>query len=763
MKTPTILLALSMPLFAQQGNRKGHDDMSPVVPAELIPPAPVLSVEEALKTFKLADGFIIEPVVSEPLVEKPVALAFDGEGRMWVVEMRGYMPDLDANGEDIPQGRIVILEDTDDDGQVDKRTVFLDNMLLPRSVALVKDGVLIGGNEALYYCKRNGVDRIGEPVVVDSAYAPSGNVEHRSNGLMPHINNWLYNAKSDQRYRWKDGELHKDDTQFRGQWGITMDDFGRLYHNNNSTLLRGDHLLPETMDSFAVAKFNPDSSTQLGSNHVHPARVTPGVNRAYIAKSNGYDQDTLDPKTHKLINTTAAAGLAIYRGDNFPDDYKGIAFTTESVVNLVSAARISIDGNKFTGKHLFSNDEFLTSTDERFRPVNVYTAPDGCLYLVDFYHGIIQHKTYMTSYLRDQYESRGLQGPSYEHGRIYRIRHQDTPRGPQPNLDEVTSQELAKTLSHPNGWWRDTAQRILVERNDKDIVPSLQAGLQNAADDITRIHALWTLQGMDEITAKDLAPLLAEGVSADLQSHALKVALDLPVEIRAQFKEQTLALAKPKATTTPYAVRLLASFPAEELAELPKLIQTLKKEPYVVDAAITGLLKQGITEFPSTKTKLDKHLKFYAQNLNKAPNSDKLTGEHLASFLRGKELYHGRAACAGCHGAGGSGLPNLGPPLDSSEWVTEDAERLTKILLHGMQGPIVVNGILYKPLAAMPGLAVNPTITDQDMADVMTFIRGEWSNEATQIEKDFVVRVRDETKDRNGRVYTAEELNKDLN
>lgn len=760
MKTPTILLALTLPVLAQQGNRKGHDDMSPVVPAELIPPAPVLSVEEALKTFTIADGFVIEPVVAEPLVEKPVALAFDEQGRMWVVEMRGYMPDLDANGEDIPQGRIAILEDTDNDGQVDKRTVFLDNMLLPRSVAIVEGGVLIGGHEALYYCKRNGVERIGEPVVVDPAYAPSGNVEHRTNALMPHLNNWLYNAKSDQRYRWKDGELLKDDTQFRGQWGITMDDFGRIYHNNNSTLLRGDRLLPETMDSFEVAKFNPDSSTQLGSNRVFPARVTPGVNRAYIAKSNGYDMDTLDPKTHKLINCTSAAGLAIYRGDNFPKNYQNIAFTTESVINLVSAKRVDFKGNKGTAKNLFSNKEFLTSTDERFRPVNIYTAPDGCLYLVDFYHGLIQHRTYMTSYLRAQYESRGLQSPSYELGRIYRIRHKDTPRGPKPNLGELTSAELARTLTHPNGWWRDTAQRLLVERNDKEIVPSLRAGLQNAPDEVTRIHALWTLQGMDEVALEDISPLLADGTSETLQSHALKVALDLPIEVRTQLKNQALALAKPKSATAPYAVRFLTSFPKNEITALPQLLRKLKKEPFVLDSAITGLLKQGISEFPNTKTKVDKHLRLYAKNANKAPNEDSLSGEHLASFIRGKELYHGRAACAGCHSAGGQGLPNLGPPLDESEWVTGDPERLTKILLHGLQGPIEVNGKTYKPLAAMPGYAANPTITDKDLADVMTFIRGEWSNKAPLVKSDFVAKLREETKDRDGRVYNAADFEK---
>lgn len=755
--TATFLLSTPI-LFAQQGNREGHENMDAVVPADIIPPAPVLTVEEALKTFTIADGYVIEPVAAEPLVEKPVALTFDANGNMWVVEMRGYMPDLDGNEEDKPQGRISVLQDTDNDGQVDQRTVFWDNILLPRSIALVDGGALIADHTRLFFVPRNGIERTGEPVVVDAEYAPSGNVEHRPNGMMRHLNNWHYNAKSDARYRWEDGEITKDSTQFRGQWGITMDDFGRIYHNNNSTMLRGDRLLPDVLDSFSVAKFKPDVSTPVSSNRVFPIRVTPGVNRAYISKANGYESDTLDPKTHKLINTTAAAGPAIYRGDNFPESHRGLAFTTESVVQLVKATRLSADGNHLTGEHLFSDREFLASTDERFRPVNAYTAPDGCLYIVDYYHGIIQHKTYMTSYLRAQYASRGLEGPSYELGRIYRIRHAATPRGPQPRLADATSEELLKTLAHPNGWWRDTAQRLLIERNEPETIAALKNGLAEHPDETARIHMLWTLEGLGQIHADKLSALLTEETSSNLQIHALAVALALPIADRTQLAEAASQLVDENLATTPYALRLLSSLPAKYHDLLAGALQKADQAEFAVEAATTGLLKSNTAEFPKTQTKLDRYLADFRKNAKKIPAEKRLAGEHLASFKRGRELYLGKAACVGCHSPDGLGLPNLGPPLDESEWVTESSERLAKILLHGLAGPITVNGKKYEPLAAMPGLAMNPSITDEDIADIMTYIRAEWSNTAPLVLEETVSEIRADTKDRNGRVYTAKDF-----
>ena len=188
-------------------------------------------------------------------------------------------------------------------------------------------------------------------------------------------------------------------------------------------------------------------------------------------------------------------------------------------------------------------------------------------------------------------------------------------------------------------------------------------------------------------------------------------------------------------------------------------ISQYAKEPFAVEAATTSLLVKGITSYPVTNTELDTYLADMAKGKAQAPIKERLSRKHYDSFKRGEELYTGVAACIGCHGDHGRGMPNLGPPLDESEWVTGDSQRLAKILLHGLQGPIQVNGVEYKPLAAMPGLFANSSIQDKDLADIMTYLRSNWSNRASLVTEDQVKVVREETRERNGKAYTASELN----
>lgn len=763
MRPHTLVAALigTLPLAAQQGDRKGHDNMAPVVPESEIPPSPVLSVDDALKSFQIAPGFVIEPVATEPLVDKPVCLDFDPAGRIWVCELRGYMPDIDGKGENIPEGRISVLEDSDGDGKVDKKTVFLDKVLLPRAVTVFNDGILFLDEHRLMWAKRDGLKPVGVPEVIDDKFNGGGNVEHKPNGLMPNLDNYLYLAKSDKRLRRVDGKWVIEPTFFRGQWGIARDDWGRLYHNHNSAFLFGESLAPNLLTANPAVKPKYNDMNALGSNRTWPIRVTPAVNRAYMSKANGYNEQTLDPKTHKLINCTAAAGMTVYRGTNFPKDWYGTGFATESVANLVKAVKIDEKDGKQSGGHPLGEKEFLASTDERFRPVNAYTAPDGSLYLVDMYHGIIQHKTYQTSYLRKQNLARGLDKPGFGHGRIYRVRSTSGKLEPKVDIGALQGLDLVKMLMHANSWHRETAQRVLVDRKDPATIPLL-AKLAASGQPIARVHAIWSLEGMGALKAEHLVDALKDK-DAKVQSSALWACTRLATDEMAKLQGGLAALKPAAPEAAPYLARALgtAGTPAA-LESLAGLLKGQSKTRFVREAAISGLHghEAAFKALADTKDKalvawLDQGEKNAAA---KGPKGPSLKGAELASWERGKALYAGEAVCFSCHGPDGSGVQALGPPLDESEWVTGKPEVLIKIMLHGMTGPITVAGQTYTPTADMPALGMNPMFTDQKLADIATYVRNVWSNKAPAVFPDLVKKQRETTQDRSGRPWTAAEL-----
>jgi putative membrane-bound dehydrogenase-like protein len=472
-------------------------------------PSPVLSPEEARKDFRLAPGFEVELVAAEPLVEDPVAMSWDEYGRLYVVELRGYMPDAYGTGRNEPVGQVVRLEDVDGDGQMDTSEIFLDKLVNPRAVAVVNEGVLIGEPPNLWLCELPTADALCERKKRVGDYAPDSeatSVEHLENGLRQGLDNWLYNSKSSRKHRLVDGQLQQRENLFRGQWGITRDKYGRFMYNHNSTWLQADLFAAEDL----VAAGNTSVFPGLGVNltetsEVFSARVNPGVNRAYLA-------GTLRPDG-RLHKATGVSGLVAYRGDQFPQSYRDNVFVPEVSANVVAQISLHERGMELVAEHQLYADaewgqrEFMAATDERFRPVDAMNGPDGALYVIDMYRGIVQDQHFLTDELREQIFQRKLDKP-LGHGRIWRVRHTGgKAERSVPDLAGASQAQLVSYLSDSNGWVRDTAQRLLLN-HPGDLRAALQP-LATGSDSLGAIHALWTLEGRGELDRELILDTLA--------------------------------------------------------------------------------------------------------------------------------------------------------------------------------------------------------------------------------------------------------------
>ncbi len=790
------------------------------------PPPPALSPLEEMKTFKVQPGFKVELVASEPMIEAPIALSWDDQGRLYVCEMRGYMHDVDGAGEDQPLGRISRLEDTNGDGTMDKATVFADKLVLPRTVMALGDGVLVAQPPNLTFFRDTNGDGVADKQeeVAKNYGTRGGQPEHMANSATWMMDNWIWSSNHSARYRFQGGAFVAAPTQGFGQWGRTQDDWGRQYFNYNSDFLRCDVTPPE---SYAR---NPRLTERTASNFkvmtdqtVWPAGPTPGVNR-------GYDGKTLrDDGT--LKSCTATCGAAIYRGDLFPAEYRGNAFIPEPSGNLVKRVIVSEDGALLGGKNAAQGTEFLTSTDERFRPVNAYTGPDGALYIVDLARGVIQHKGFLTYYLVANIQDRKLEAP-VNLGRIYRI----VPDGAKPALAKLprATAEIVPLLAHANGWVRDTAQRVLVERADASVVEAVKKIAATGPTPQSRVQALWTLDGMNALTPASVTAGLHDAeehvraaavrlADVALAPELLKLVPDPSAQVRLHLAFKLAAIPEPEverglialmardgdaliaeAVASGVAGRelefleMLAKQPAGKLdagnifqmlascvmkeRRPPRIAKLLTLAAAQTDAARQLALLNGmagkapaknapppkpivlaaapaelaaLTANPKTKSlaaRLDTLLAWEGKpGYVPAAKPKPLTPDEQALFEKGKTTY---LICAACHQPNGAGMAGLAPPLLDSEWALGPADRPIRIALQGLTGPIEVEGTRWQ--LEMPGL---PTLSDEDVAGVLTYIRREWDHAASPVHPAEVAKVRAANASRTNS-WTADELRK---
>jgi len=570
------LLASSFLPSASAVHQKNAGPEKVEIKFKLPPPVP-LSPEEEMKTFKVEKGFRVELVAAEPMVQAPVALSFDDQGRMYVVEMRGYMHDMHGAGEDQPTGRVSLLEDTDGDGRMDKATAFLDGLIMPRAVMAVNGGALVAVPPNLYFCKdTDGDGKADVKEVVATDYGTQGGQpEHMANTPVWAMDNAIWSAGYATRFKLRGGVWQKDSGLGRGQWGLCQDNHGRLYFNYNSDMLRADLLPTEAFARNPLLRNATSINAKLAADQtLYPSHPTPGVNR-------GYDEKTLRADG-TLAKPTGTCGALIYRGDAFPADYRGNAFVPEPCANLVKRFTMSEKDGMVVATNTAKNTEFLTSTDERFRPVQAMDGPDGALYLVDMYRGVIQHQSFLTHYLMANIAARKLEQPINQ-GRIWRI-VPDTEKRPQPVRVPKESAERVKLLSHANGWVRDTAQRLLVESADAAAAPALRQAASDAkSKPLGRLHALWTLDGTGAASPEVLRVALKDA-DAQVRAAAVRIApRDMVPDLVAMSEEKNAVV------LANLAIKLTALNLPDADGAVAKIIAAHGKNTLIREGALTGL------------------------------------------------------------------------------------------------------------------------------------------------------------------------------
>ncbi|MBD0296823.1 MAG: c-type cytochrome, partial [Flavisolibacter sp.] len=641
-----------------------------------------------------------------------------------VAEMNTYMKDASATGEYEPASRIKLLEDTDGDGKVDKATVFIDSLILPRTILSVGDQLLVGITNVQHiwsYRDTNGDGKADEKkIVFRNDVLDVRNLEHQNGGLLWNMDNWIYPTRDNLRYKYKNGMLIADTLvdNMIGQWGLTSDNYGRLFYSEAGPGLPAVQI--QQMPAYGALNFND----QYTEDFTKPWPIIGTLDAQGGRK-------VLRPEDNTLNTFTSGCGQSIFRGDRLPPDMQGDYFIPEPVGRIIKRGKVINRNGKIYIEDVYKQQDWLASADMNFRPINTYTGPDGCFYIVDMYHGIIQESewTKPDSYLgkiiaqKGLYKNRGM-------GRIYRIVHdkyeRDTTR---PDMLTAPASKLVTYLNHPNGWWRDNAQKEIIVRNDPSVVPVLKqiatgekASLAKSPSPLARIHALWTLEGLSAI---DKSTLFSAFTDADAQVRKAAVWIS-EMYIKKNDVEVVNKLESLKDDSSPDVhIQLSLSLRTNTTNKAKSIVKYL-----LATNTDNQLMQYSYITFTETQKKL---LAEEERTKNLSPADRKLVTAGATIF---KQL------CATCHGPDGRGItiggkPMPAPPLVGSPRVKGDKTSLIQLLLYGLKGP--VDGKTYPDI--MP--AMNGQ-NDEWIASVLSYIRnsGELGNKASVVTPEEVKQVR---------------------
>jgi glucose/arabinose dehydrogenase/mono/diheme cytochrome c family protein len=679
------------------------------------PPVKALSPAAELKTIQLPPGYRLELVLSEPYIKEPVACAFDGNGRLFVAEMRSYMQDIDGTDEMKPIGRVSLHWSSKGDGVLDKHTVFADHLLLPRILLPLGEGACVIGETNtldLYLYTDTDGDGVSDKKELWFQGGPrGGNLEHQPSGMLWAIDNGIYSTFNAYRLRWTPaGVLREATAPNNGQFGLGQDNHGKIYFMN-----AGGEKGPQSFQVPTLyGMFNPEAQFSKGFEVVWPA--------SGVRDFQGGHSRVREPEG-TLNHFTATSGADVYRGDRLPEELRNNLFFGEPVGRLVRRAKVESREGLITLSNPYQEQksEFLRSTDLCFRPINMNTAPDGTLYIVDMYRGIIQEGNWVRegSYLRKvvkQYSFDKVAGC----GRIWRLVHDSAKPGPPPQMHRETPAQLVAHLAHPNGWWRDTAQKLLVLKQDKSVVPALEQMARKDANYLARLHALWTLEGLDAARAELIREKLRDE-HPQVRVAAIRVSESLFKKGDKTLQADILGMGNDKAADV-----VMQTFLTAKLLNFPTWKQITTDT--VAKTAFAGVKQIGgsILNPPESP----------------AP-ADTLTPEKKKLMTAGSEIYN--TLCAACHAPDGKGMPMAGAPAGTmlapsfigSKTLTDSRDGGILVLLNGLTGQI--DGKKYEGL--MISMATND---DTWIASVLSYVRNSFGNHAGFVLPGDVARLRPE-------------------
>ena len=518
-----------------------------------------LSPQDALKTFQIAEGFRLELYAAEPHVVDPVEMVFDENGGVYVAELLDN-PDDPPEGEH-PLSRIKYLEDTDGDDVIDRHTVFADRLLAVEGIAPWKGGLIATAAPDILYLKDTDGDHradVRETLYTGFALA---HVEGRLSNPRLGLDNWFYvvnhgypgEITAPSRPGERPVSVRNREFRFHplrdlaeastgdAQFGQDYNDWGHWFIAHNTVHLRHTVVPPGYLQR------NPylpvETTEQDISDHGRPAANVFPISepqRWRIERTEVRQRRYRETNPHREEQLagffTAAAGSTVYLGDTFPQQFRGSVFVGEGNGNLAHCDLLSRDGPTYTAARWPVERDFLASTDNWFRPVNFSNAPDGNLYLIDYYRQYLEHPMFIPDAVKKRLKMDFLAGNTL--GRIYRI-VPDSPRGErgQTRLGSASAEELVGLLGHANGWHRRTAHRLLLERQDRTAASELREMARTHGKPETRLHALWVLEGLDS-----LVPGLVERALNDPHPAVRESALRLAEPFGSQLSDQILAM-----------------------------------------------------------------------------------------------------------------------------------------------------------------------------------------------------------------------------